>query len=105
MNNLLIGVDCVAIRKGDFVLFPSGRSWIVYNTQKPFDEGHSHIKNKLSALAAIDFVTREKIPRRYSINYLISLRRISNSIDYITKVDNLITVRSAKGKKARYYNR
>jgi len=87
------------ISKLEFVLFQVSDGWIVYNTNKPFKEGHTHLRNKNSALAAIDFVHKERIPKKTSIYYLISLIRISNNIEYVAKVSNLIEVRKGKGKK------
>ena len=95
----------MTIKKGNFILFQVRNGWIVYNTCKKFEEGHTHIRNKTSALAAVDFVSKEKIPRKYSNYYLISLKRLSNNPKYIAKVDSLLNIRQIKGKKERYYNR
>jgi hypothetical protein len=98
-------LSVMCIHKDKFILFQVKNGWIVYNTTKQFEEGHTHLRNKSSALAAINFVLLEKIPRRSSNYYLISLIRISDNPEYVAKVNQLIDTRRSKGKKQDYYNR
>lgn len=93
----------MSIFKGKFVLFQVSNGWIVYNTEKSFKEGHTHLKSKSSALAAIDFVQKEKIPKKTGYYYLISLIRLSNNDKYVAKVKKLVDVRKQKGPKDKYY--
>ena len=94
----------MCIKKDKFILFQVRNGWIVYNTNKEFENGHTHLKSKCSALAAIDFVLKEKIPKRSSNYYLISLIRISDNENYVGKVRELMNVRGSKGKKPIYRN-
>ena len=86
-------------------MFQVKGGWIVYNTTKQFEKGHTHLRSKSSALAAINFVLLEKLPRRSSNYYLISLIRISDNPEYVAKVNQLMETRRSKGKKQEYYNR
>jgi len=94
----------MCIKKDRFIVFQVQNGWIVYNTKKAFENGHTHLKSKCSALAAIDFVLKEKIPKRCGNYYLISLTRISDNEKYVAKVRELISVRGSKGKKQIYRN-
>jgi hypothetical protein len=94
----------MSIKKDKFILFQVDDGWIVYNTAKPFEKGHTHLRSKNSALAAIDFVLKKKIPKKCSFYYLISLIRISDNEKYIGKIQDLIDIRKSKGKKRVYVN-
>lgn len=88
---------------GNFVVFRAGTGYIVYNKLKPFTEGHTHIKNKKSALDAVNFVRHCKIPKRTSDYYLLSLIRLSTNEKYIQDIQALRDVRRSKGTKQKYY--
>lgn len=95
----------MAIKKKQFIVFQVSNGWIVYNTDKEFKQGHTHLRSKQSALALVDFALKEKIPRRCGFYYLISLCRVSNNIDFVGKVLSLIDVRKGKGKKQTFVKR
>lgn len=94
----------MSINRAGFIVFQVSDGWIAYNTAKTFKNGHTHLRNKNSALAAIDFVKKEKIPKKCSFYYLISLSRLSNNTDYIGKVLQLVEIRKEKDKKQVYNN-
>lgn len=89
----------MVINKEHFVIFQVTRGWIVYNKDKKFEEGHTHIRNKKSAIDLVNFVLQERIPRRCSNYYLISLSRISDNSKYVEKVLQLVETRTRKGPK------
>lgn len=92
----------MCIYKGKFIIFRVDNGWIVYNTAKEFKNGHTHLKSKTSALAAVDFVQKEKIPRKTGNYYLKSLIRLSNNEEYVAKVNELLNVRKSKEPKQKY---
>lgn len=87
-----------------FVIFQVKNGWIVYNTRKKFTEGHTHIRNKNSAIAAAEFVHHQKIPRRCGFYYLKSLIRLTEDTKYATKIVQLIETRKDKNQKQQYIN-
>lgn len=95
----------MCIHKGDFIIFRVSTGWIVYNKHKKFAEGHTHLRNKQSALALVDFAVKEKMPRRCGFYYLISLTRISENPKFVEKVLSLVDVRKGKGKKQSYHRK
>ena len=65
---------------------------------------HTHVKSKKLAETIINNVCSEKIPLHSHSRTLVSMKRLSNSQQYIKKIDELLTVRKQKGKKQTYYN-
>lgn len=90
--------------KKEYIIIKSKTGYIVYNTNKKFEEGHTHLKSYNAAKTAIDLVIKRRIPRSYSVYFLTSLKRISNDINYIKSINKLIDIRSDKGLKEKYIN-
>lgn len=90
--------------KKEFMIFQVKEGYVVYNTRKSFQEGHTHLKHFEAAKTAIDLVLNKKIPRSTHGYYLTSLIRLSEDDWYINKIYELIETREQKGKKGKYYN-
>lgn len=88
----------------EFMIFQVKDGYIVYNTKKDFQEGHTHLKHFEAAKTIIDLSINKKIPKSTDIYYLTSLIRISSDEIYIKKINELIEAREQKGKKDKYYN-
>ena len=69
----------------------SNNHYIVHNTNKPFESGHTHIKNFNTAKYLAYLVTYNKIPKKGQLsNYLIdSLIRLTSSQPYLTKLNTI----------------
>lgn len=65
---------------------------------------HTHVKSKRLAETIISNVCSEKIPLHSHSRTLVSMKRLSNSKQYIKKIDELLNVRKQKGKKQPYVN-
>ena len=90
--------------KKEFMIFQVKEGYIAYNTKKPFEEGHTHLKNFNAAKKAIELVINKKIPKSTNAYYLTSLIRLTNDEKYMVKIEELIETRAQKGKKDKYYN-
>ena len=77
--------------KKEFIVFQVKKGYVVYNTRKSFEEGHTHLKHFEAAKTAIDLAINKKIPR-------------SKDGYYIDKLSELLYVREQKGKKEKYCN-
>lgn len=88
----------------EFMIFKVRDGYIVYNSKKSFQEGHTHLKHFEAAKTAIDLVIRKKIPKSTQEYYLMSLIRLSEDDCYKNKIKELIQLRTKKGKKDKYYN-
>lgn len=86
-------------KKDAFIIFPVRNGYIVYNEKKEFKLGHSHLRSYNAAKLAIELVKRKKVPTCNSFYYLRTLQRISDDIDYISNIENLIQIRRQKGPK------
>ena len=65
---------------------------------------HTHCKSKKLAETIISNVCSEKIPLHSHSRTLVSMKRLSDSKQYIKKIDELLMVREQKGRKQTYYN-
>ncbi|VIF90547.1 Uncharacterised protein [Clostridioides difficile] len=90
--------------KNEYIIIKVRNGYIVYNTNKIFGEGHTHLKSYNAARTVIDLAIRKKIPKSYSIYFITSLKRISNDINYIKSINKLIETRGNKGLKEKYIN-
>ncbi len=90
--------------KKEYIIIKSGTGYIVYNTNKKFEQGHTHLKSYNAAKTAIDLAIKNKIPRSYSMYFLESLIRISDNLEYMENIDKLIEVRNNRGSKEKYVN-
>ena len=65
---------------------------------------HTHVKSKRLAETIISNVCSEKIPLHSHSRTLVSMKRLSNSKQYIKKIDELLNVRKQNGIKQPYVN-
>ena len=65
---------------------------------------HTHCKSKKLAETIINNVCSEKIPLHSHSRTLVSMKKLSNSKQYIEKIDELLMVREQKGRKQTYFN-
>lgn len=69
------------VNKGEF---------IVHNTNKSFNQGHTHINNFNTAKYLISMSLNSLVPKKKLSNYLLeSIQRISTDKLYIIKIENL----------------
>lgn len=69
------------VNKGEF---------IVHNTNKQFNQGHTHINNFNTAKYIISMSLNSLVPKKKLSNYLLeSIQRISTDKSYIGKIENL----------------
>ncbi|HFG9621631.1 TPA: hypothetical protein ACGI53_000893 [Clostridioides difficile] len=90
--------------KKEYIIIKSKSGYIIYNTNKEFKEGHTHLKSYNAAKTAIDLVIKRRLPKSYSIYFLTSLMRISNDVQYIKHISDIVYIRNNKGLKEKYIN-
>ena len=90
--------------KAGFIIFRCGKGYIVHNTKKTFQKGHSHLRGFKPCKDAIFFTTNNKIPKRTNFYYLRTLQRLSTDAKYTNKIEQLIQTRKQKSKKQKYVN-
>ncbi len=93
-------------KKKNFKIFAADKGYIIHNTKKPFQDGHTHINNYNTAKYLVDLSIHESMPHHLYIYFLVSLRRLSNSNSYSQKLDNLIVIKTEKKTDdIKYYNK
>lgn len=73
--------------KQHFLILRANKEYIVLNTKKEFEVGHTHIRNKRTAKYLIDCALKKRIPKSFSYYLLTSLQRISTDDKYIQKIE------------------
>lgn len=80
----------------EYIILAVKKGYVVYNTEKPFIKGHSHIYGFNVAKTVIDNCIRKKMPKTRNLYLLSSHTRVSNDEKYIRLVEGLIEARKNK---------
>ena len=78
--------------------------YIAYNTNKEWEEGHTHLESFNMAKTIIDNVLRHKKPKTKNLYLLHSHKRLSDDPRYIRFIDDIIAAKKNKDKRG-YRNR
>jgi len=84
--------------KEGFIIFPVKIGYVIHNTAKEFESGHTHLKSLEACKCAIDLCIYKKVPRSNSIYFLTSLLRIANDKKYVAELEHLIEIKIEKAK-------
>ena len=72
--------------------------YIVYNTNKEWSKGHTHIKTFKQAEYLCDCIRKSKVPNNVNKYFIISLIRLSNVKKYSNKLEcKLHSFQGSKG--------
>ena len=82
--------------KKEYIILAVKKGYVVYNTQKPFSIGHSHIYGFNMAKTVVDNCIRKKRPKTRNLYLLTSNVRVSNDEKYIRLINELIEARKNK---------
>ena len=100
-------MDNVIYRKHEFIIIEvhdgNRKGFIVYNTRKPFKEGHAHLKSLDMAKVLINNVINKKIPKSHNEYIITSHIRVAKDEKYIRQLTELMETRKHKTKQD-YYN-
>lgn len=83
------------------VFSASKKGFIIFNKNKPFEEGHTHLNNYNAAKYIINLAVAKKIPLDLDQYRMESLYRILPDSDYRYKVS--IILQNKKNKTKTYY--
>lgn len=76
--------------------------YIIHNTKKPFEKGHTHIREFNTAVYLINLALHKSLPNRNLKYFIESLIRISTDQEYINKLMNQSKNTLQKNKKRKY---
>lgn len=84
-------INDVVYRYKTFKVIKKYNHFLIVNTRKPFDEGHTHVEGTLdTCIAIIKTVYNEQMPESRNIHFLQSLIRLSSNRKYRLRIDKLI---------------
>lgn len=76
-------------KKKSFVIFRAGDGYIIHNTEKSFDKGHTHIKNVNTAKYIVTLAANRTLPKHLSDYLLVSLLRLTNDDEYAAQIEEM----------------
>ncbi len=97
------GAKKVYSRK-EYIILAVKKGYIVYNINKPFDKGHSHLRSFSMAKTIIENCINKRTPKTNNLYLLESHIRISTDKKYIKLVEELIEAKKSKD-KLKYRNK
>lgn len=97
------GAKKVYSRK-EYIILAVKKGYVVYNTTRPFEKSHTHLRSFSMAKTIIDNCIMKKTPKTNNLYLLESHIRISNDAKYIKLVEELIEVKESKD-KLKYRNK
>ena len=97
------GAKKVYSRK-EYIILAVKKGYVVYNTSKPFEKSHTHLRSFSMAKTIIDNCIMKKTPKTNNLYLLESHIRISNDTKYINLIEELIEAKRDKD-KLKYRNK
>lgn len=98
MNNLCKGCGCMnqVYSKHSYNIYKVSNGYIVHNTAKEFQNGHTHLNSFKSAKYLIDLALHKSIPYHLDRYRLVSLSRITDDEKYKDKILELLCTKRVK---------
>ncbi|MPM53565.1 hypothetical protein SDC9_100333 [bioreactor metagenome] len=103
-SNKTSGAEKVYERK-EYIILKVKKGYIVYNTKKVFENGHTHLQSFEMSKTIIDNSIRKKRPKTNNIYLIESHIRVTNDSKYKQILEALIEAKKDKTKDNKYHNR
>lgn len=71
-----------------FKIYETLYGYIVHNSCKPFEQGHTHIKNYNTAKYLVYLSIHKIVPKKLQTYLMVSLIRISDDLEYISRLSS-----------------
>ena len=91
-------------QKNEYIILKVKRGYIVYNTKKPFENGHTHLHSFEMSKTLIDNSIRKKRPKTNNLYLLESHSRVTNDSKYKKILEEILNAKNNKTKE-KYYNK
>ena len=98
------GAEKIYERK-EYIILKVRKGYIVYNTKKKFENGHTHIQSFEMSKTIIDNNIRKKRPKTNNLYLIESHIRVSNDSKYRQILEELLLSKKNKTKDSKYHNR
>lgn len=77
-------------QRKEYSIYRVQYGFIIHNTKKRFQEGHTHVYNFHKAKSLIDLAINKKVPQKSNKWEMESLIRISKDVEYIEKLKRIL---------------
>ncbi len=98
------GAEKIYERK-EYIILRVKKGYIVYNTKKNFENGHTHIQSFEMSKTIIDNIIRKKRPKTNNIYLIESHIRVTNDSKYKKILEEILESKKNKTKDNKYHNR
>lgn len=92
-------------QKKEYIILKVKRGYIVYNTKKEFDCGHTHLHSFEMSKTIIDNSINKKRPKTTNLYLLQSHIRVTNDSKYKRLLEEILKAKVNRSKDNKYYNR
>lgn len=79
--------------------------FILHNTKKSFNKGHTHLKSRQRSYEVAENVIKKHFPLHWSNYFIESMIRLTTDEKFIERLEHLRETRKGKDKYYYYYNR
>lgn len=98
------GAEKIYERK-EYIILRVKKGYIVYNTKKNFENGHTHLQSFEMSKTIIDNIIRKKRPKTNNIYLIESHIRVTNDSKYKKILEEILESKKNKTKDNKYHNR
>ena len=98
------GAEKIYERK-EYIILRVKNGYIVYNTKKNFENGHTHLQSFEMSKTIIDNIIRKKRPKTNNIYLIESHIRVTNDSKYKKILEEILESKKNKTKDNKYHNR
>ena len=98
------GAEKIYERK-EYIILRVQKGYIVYNTKKTFENGHTHLQSFEMSKTIIDNSIRKKRPKTNNTYLIESHIRITKDSKYKQLLEELLEAKKDKTKDNKYHNR
>ena len=89
--------------KNEYIILKVKKGYIVYNTSKPFSQGHTHLRSFSMAKTLIDNCIKKKKPKSSNVYVITSHIRVSDDDKYLSMLEAMLV--AMHNPKDKYVNR
>lgn len=80
----------ILFARGSLILVRKRRGFLVINTKKRFEEGHTHVRNEYIGRVIVDNVHKRVIPKSRNIETVISHIRVTKDKKYLSQLEDYL---------------
>ena len=90
----------------EYIILRVKKGYVVYNTKKRFESGHTHLQSFEMSKTLIDNCIRKKRPKTNSLYLLESHIRVTNDSKYKQVLEEILDAKRERSQKDnKYHNR